>query len=116
MTRTPSTFDLFGPTTKCDIRVGYISTDRGYVSGVNIHQANVYAKDNPGTTFIFQTRKNIRYLNINEINALTPADLVDDVQSCSGIETGLTDDNPEIIFLGGGGVGAAANLLSLIHI
>ena len=111
MTRTPSTFDLFGPTTKCDIRVGYISTERGYVSGVNIHQANVYAKANPGTTFIFQTRKNIKYLNINEINALTPADLVDEVESCPGIETGLTDDNPEIIFLGGGGVGAAANLI-----
>ena len=64
MTRTPSTFDLFGPTTKCDIRVGYISTERGYISDVTICAANSYAQDNPGTTFIFQTRKETKYLNI----------------------------------------------------
>ena len=111
MTRNSSTFDLFGPTTKCDIRVGYISTERGYVSGVNIHQANVYAKANPGTTFIFQTRKRIQYLSINQVNALTPEDLVDGIETCTGIETGLTQNSPDIIFLGGGGVGASANLI-----
>ena len=111
MTRTPSTFDLYGPTESGDIRVGYISTTRGYISNVNLHQANVYAKANPGTTFIFQTRRSIRYLNINQVNQLTPADLTNDVETCSGIETGLTEDSPDIIFLGGGGVGAAANLI-----
>ena len=68
-------FDLFGPPTKCDIKVGYVSTDRGYVAGIGIHDANVYAKANPGTTFIFATRERIRYLNINEVNKLTPNDL-----------------------------------------
>ena len=51
------TFNLFGPPTKCDIKVGYISTDRGYVAGIGIHDANVYAKANPGTTFRFATRE-----------------------------------------------------------
>ena len=37
-------FDLFGPATKCDIRVGYISTDRGFVDRVGVHDANQYAK------------------------------------------------------------------------
>ena len=56
------TFNLFGPPTKCDIKVGYVSTDRGYVSGIGIHEANLYAKQNPGTTFIFATRERIKYL------------------------------------------------------
>ena len=47
-----ASFNIFEPPTKCDIKVGYISTDRGYVSGVGIHDANLYAKKNPGTTFI----------------------------------------------------------------
>ena len=44
-------FDLFAPTTKCDIRVGYISSERGFVDGVGILEANKYAKLNPGTQF-----------------------------------------------------------------
>ena len=60
-------FDLFGPATKCDIRVGYISTDRGFVDGVGIHAANQYAKLNPGTTFIFRNRDKVQYLNINDV-------------------------------------------------
>ena len=37
-------FDLFGPAKTSDIRVGYISTDRGYVPNVSICEANRYAK------------------------------------------------------------------------
>jgi hypothetical protein len=46
-------FDLFGPATKCDIRVGYISTDRGFVDNVGLYDANHYAKLNPGTQFLY---------------------------------------------------------------
>ena len=50
------TFNIFGDATKEDIRVGYISTERGYISDVTICAANSYAKANPGTVFIFQPR------------------------------------------------------------
>ncbi len=58
------TFNIFGPTTRCDIRVGYISTTRGYVDNVNVYEANKYAKLDPGTTFIFKTRE-IKYNSKN---------------------------------------------------
>ena len=106
-----STFNIFQSPTKCDIKVGYISTDRGYVAGIGLYQANVIAKRNPGTTFIFATRERIKYLNINQVNKLTPNDLLSDITECKGI----TFDNPSdegktrILFSGGGGVGAKAN-------
>ena len=66
---TEPTFNLFGPPQAKDLRVGYISTDRGYVSNISVCEANEYAKLNPGTTFIFKpTRKKIEFLNINEDN------------------------------------------------
>ena len=52
-------FDLFGQTTKCDIKVGYISTDRGYVDNIGLYEANVEAKLNPGTQFIFTNRDKV---------------------------------------------------------
>ena len=82
-------FDLFGPATKCDIKVGYISTDRGFVDGIGLYEANQEAKLNPGTQFIFRNRDKVQYLNINEVNNLTPEMMLpskisaDD--SCSGI-------------------------------
>ena len=105
------TFNLFGPPTKCDIKVGYISTDRGYVAGIGIHDANVYAKANPGTTFIFATRERIKYLNINEVNKLTPEDLTSEVDECKGIEMNKKSDEAPIklVFMGGGGIGAQGN-------
>ena len=69
-------FNLFEPTRKKDIRVGYISTDRGYVSNVSIYELNQYAKLQPGTQFILSTRDEVRYLNINEVNALKPSDIL----------------------------------------
>ena len=64
--------NLFGPSTEDDIKVGYISTTRGYITGVGIRDANTYAKKDPGTKFILQNRDYIKYLNINQVNALTP--------------------------------------------
>ena len=82
-------FDLFGPTTKCDIQVGYISTDRGLVEGIGLYEANVEAKLNPGTQFIFRNRDKVEYLNINEVNKLVPEDMLPSKMSandnCSGI-------------------------------
>ena len=82
-------FDLFGPTTKCDIKVGYISTDRGLVEGIGVYEANQEAKLNPGTQFIFTNRDKVEYLNINEVNKLRPEDMLPSKMSandsCSGI-------------------------------
>ncbi len=82
-------FDLFGPETKCDIKVGYISTDRGLVEGINLYEANHYAKLNPGTQFIFRNRDKVQYLNINEVNKLKPVDMLPSKNAaydkCSGI-------------------------------
>ena len=79
----------FGPTTKCDIKVGYISTDRGYVDNIGLYEANLEAKLNPGTQFIFTNRDKVEYLNINEVNKLKPADMLPSKTSanekCSGI-------------------------------
>ena len=110
-------FDLFGNAQKKDIRVGYISTDRGYVSNVSVYEANRYAKLEPGTQFIVSNRDQVRYLNINEVNALTPEDVTpsNTPSNCGGID-GLTPsidlgkvNKIEVNFLGGGGVGAQGN-------
>ena len=123
-------FNLFGPATICDIKVGYISTDRGYVDGISRYEANQYAALNPGTQFIFKNRDLIRYLNINEVNALTPEDLLPNRIPTNGCDQesvntfGLdiynpdgslkqdatgTPGSPRVYINGGGGVGAAAN-------
>ena len=110
-------FDLFGNAQKKDIRVGYISTDRGYVSNVSVYEANRYAKLEPGTQFIVSNRDEVKYLNINEVNALTPEDVTpsNTPSNCGGID-GLNPsidlgkvNKIEVNFLGGGGVGAQAN-------
>ena len=95
------TFNIFGDATKEDIRVGYISTERGYISDVTICAANSYAQANPGTTFIFQTRKETKYLNINEVNKLTPNDLDSDIDTCPGVELEAECGRPKVIFKGG---------------
>ena len=81
--------NLFGEETKCDIRVGYISTDRGFVEGIKLYEANQHAQLNPGTQFIFRNRDKVEYLNINEVNELVPADMLPiknaAYDKCSGI-------------------------------
>ena len=86
-------FNLFGPATKCDIRVGYISTDRGFVDGINIYEANSHAQLNPGTQFIFRNRDKVQYLNINEVNKLTPEDMLPEKNSANDQCTGVTGLN-----------------------
>jgi len=128
-------FNIFGPATKKDIRVGYISPDTGYVSNVSILEANKYAALNPGTIFILDNRNSTRYLTINEVNALTVDEALNvDGNVCDGIrglrpgerapfsnrngsgtgtETGGTGSSSydngcrsEFYISGGGGVGA----------
>jgi len=102
--------NLFGPASKDDIKVGYISTDTGYVTGVTICEANNYAQKNPGTTFIFRNgNNNIQYLNINEVNKLTPNDIVSTANTCGGPQAVVECGVPVISITGGGGVGALGN-------
>lgn len=101
-------FNLFGPATSNDIKVNYVDPQRGLVTDVSICEANEYAKKNPGTTFIFRTRKVIKYLSINEVNNLTPKDL-DAEQVCKGVEFDGDCGPLEVLFYGGGGVGAKGN-------
>ena len=130
-------FNLFGPATKSDIRVGYIDPERGFVGNLTVYEANKYAKLNPGTTFIFRRRDKIQYMNINGVNALTAKDLLpsnsasgsdgcdgvtgldiyEDETGTGGTGDGFSDIKPEVLaeisprvrFSGGGGIGAKAN-------
>ncbi len=104
-------FYIFGSAQKDSIRVGYISTDRGYVEDITICEANRYAKKNPGTRFIFKTRNFVKYLNINEVNKLTPEDLVSGEDTCKGIVIEKECGPAKVYFYGGGGVGAQANAI-----
>ena len=90
-----------------NIKVGYISETDGYIKDVSIADANAYAQLNPETEFIFiDGDEKVRFLTINEVNALTPKNLVRS-DPC------LTGDQPcgppKLKFFGGGGVGASAN-------
>ena len=103
-------FTLFGSASPDDIRVGYIDPSLGYVDGVSVCEANNYAKNNPGTTFVFRDGdNNIRYLNINEVNSLTPNDLTAKNGECGGIQEYKECGPPRIQFFGGGGIGAVGN-------
>ena len=57
--------------------------------GDGLYEANHIAKLNPGTQFIFRNRDFVKYLNINEVNALTPEMMLPEkrsgAESCSGI-------------------------------
>ena len=82
-------FNIFGPATKKDIRVGYIDPDLGYVQNISILEANKYAALNPGTMFILKTRDATRYLTLNEVNALTTDALDVEGNACTGEIRGL---------------------------
>ena len=83
-------FDIFADKENANdaIRVGYIHPKRGYISGLSVYDANKYAERNPGTQFILTNRDKIRYLNINEVNKLTNADLLP-----KSFPKGLVDKN-----------------------
>ena len=89
------------------ILVGYISETDGYIQNVSISDANAYAELNPDTEFIFiDGDEKVRFLTINEVNALTPKNLLRS-DPC------LTGDQPcgppTLKFFGGRGIGASAN-------
>jgi len=131
MTDNTLKFDIFGSARRDDIRVGYISTERGFVNNVTICEANEIAKKDPGMLFIFRNREEIKYININSVNDLTTDDLIikgsTDGDEC-GINDGGTEDavgiasvkgikiddtstecTPEVQVFGGGGLGVLAN-------
>ena len=106
------TFNLFGPISKADVKVGYISTERGYIQGVGVCEANSYAKRNPGETFIYKPdRKTVEFLNINEVNKLAEdPNIAKKDKSCpDGLNMAGTSSGPKVVFMGGGGIGAVAN-------
>lgn len=99
--------DLLGPLPDNLVRVGYISTTRGYVSGLTICDANDYVNLNPGTTFIFEDGdNNVNYLNIEQVNLLTNEDVLRK-DSCKqdNVPCGPT----RVVVSGGSGIGAAGN-------
>ncbi len=116
-----SSFNIFGPATKNDIRLGYIDPDRGYITNVSILEANRYAALNPGSIFILENRDVTRYITINEVNALTPDEaLTVDGNVCEGIRglrpnqnAPFSDSNDgcvsRLFLSGGGGVGAVGS-------
>ena len=96
---TPTSFD--------NIKVGYISETDGYIQNVSLSDANVYAELNPDTEFIFiDGDEKVRFLTINEVNALTPKDLLRSDPCITGDQP---CGPPSLKFFGGGGVGANAN-------
>jgi hypothetical protein len=88
-------FSFSAENTKCNITVGYISSERGFVDGVGVYEANHIAKLNPGTQFIFRNRDFVKYLNINEVNSLSPAALLPDKRSGAGSCSGIVGLNLE---------------------
>jgi len=104
-------FNLFGPASIDDIRVGYVDPVLGYINNVSICEANTYAKNNPGTIFIFVNGNNeILYLTINDVNKLTTTDIVSTKKDeCGGIQTITQCGPPEIQIFGGDGIGAVGN-------
>ena len=92
-----------------DMIVGYIDRIEGYKE-VSICDANDYASKNPGTTFLFLDKdKVLKYLNINQANALADTSIKPDSECSRPINDEIPCGTPSIEIYGGGGIGAAAN-------
>ena len=113
-------FNIFGAADKNSIKVGYVDPERGYVTGVTRLEANKYAALNPGVRFIVTNREKTRFLNINEVNALEPADLIpkgnpsnaDGCRRINGLRPGEVtprDLPAKVCITGGSGIGAVGN-------
>ena len=90
-----------------NIKVGYISETDGYVQNVSLADANDYAQLNPDTEFIFiDGDEKVRFLTINEVNALTPKNLLRSDPCLIGDQP---CGPPKLRFFGGRGVGAIGN-------
>ena len=89
-------FDIFASNQNDNdsVRVGYIDSKRGYISGLSVYEANRYAERNTGTQFILATREEVRYLNITEVNKLTNQSILP-----KNRPSGIVDDNDEVIRL-----------------
>ena len=74
---------------------------------MSISDANVYAESNPNTEFIFiDGDEKVRYLTIDEVNGLTPKNLLRSDPCITGDQP---CGPPSLKFFGGGGVGAQGN-------
>ena len=67
-------------------------------------KSNQYAALNPGHTFILETRDKTRYLTINQVNALTPADILPSSSAATGTCGGVEDLRPDDFILDDGEV------------
>jgi len=95
------------PSSRDNIKVGYISKFSGYVRGLTIEEANNHERMSPGTTFIFINGDNeVEYLSIDEVNALT----INNLKRKNPCDVSPKPCGPPTLnFFGGGGVGAKAN-------
>ena len=99
---------LTAPIPKENIKVAYNDSTGVLVEDVSISDANSYEQLNPGTTYIFLDGDNkYRYLTIDEVNELTPQDLISTKSVCDTAPKPC--GSPKIVFSGGDGVGAEAN-------
>ena len=99
---------LTAPIPKENIKVAYTNINGVLVEDVSISDANSYEQRNPGTTYIFLDGDNkYRYLTIDEVNELTPQDLISTKSVCDTAPKPC--GSPKIVFSGGDGVGAEAN-------
>jgi len=102
---------IFGAPGTDAIQIGYIDPTLGYVTGLSICEANNYAQQNQGTTFVaIDGDNNVNYLNINDVNALT-ADFAKSSANCDGLKATIKCGEPVLNIYGGGGVGAKANII-----
>jgi hypothetical protein len=99
---------LTAPIQKDIIKVSYANRQGILVENVSVSDANEYEKRNPGTTFLFLNGDNkYQYLNIDQVNSLTPTDLISKKTTCN--TTPKPSGPPRILFFGGEGIGAVAN-------
>jgi hypothetical protein len=102
---------IFGAPGTDAIQIGYIDPTLGYVTGLSICEANNYAQENQGTTFVaVDGDNNVNYLNINDVNKLT-ADFAKSSAKCDGLKATIKCGEPILNIYGGGGVGAKANII-----
>jgi hypothetical protein len=98
---------LTGPIPKENIKLSYVNNSGALVEGATISDANSYEQGNPGTTYIFLDGDNkYRYLNIDQVNELTPQDLITTKIGCD--TTPKPVRSPKVVF-SGDGIGAEAN-------
>ena len=99
---------LTAPIPKDNIKVAYNNSTGVLVEDVSISDANSYEELNPGTTYIFLDGDNkYQYLTIDEVNKLTPQNLISTKSVCDTAPKPC--GSPKIVFSGGDGIGAEAN-------